>query len=72
MQSLVVSGNFRELSQDELYEVNGGALLKGALFAWGIDAFVEAVTGRSVASNVVHIMRTVVTDPNWNYTPAAF
>jgi len=35
MQSLALSGNFRELSQDELYEVNGG---------WGwVDNTVAAV-----------------------------
>ena len=50
MQSLVLSGNFRELSQDELYEVNGGVgkLLLGNIAGTLIGAVHAGVRGDCV------------------------
>jgi len=40
MQSLALTGNFRELTDDEMQEVNGGAIK-----LLGIGAFTGAVIG---------------------------
>jgi len=48
MQSLVLSGNFRELSPDELYEVNGGIVL--TIAALYIGAKVGAKIGAKIAA----------------------
>jgi len=52
MQSLVLAGNFRELSHDELYEVNGGigfigGLVIGVAVSWVADGILLSTTGKS-------------------------
>lgn len=63
MQSLVVSSNFKELTDDEMQEINGGGFLiktlifiGGAIASEAIDQTIIQMTGSSIGTWVNRAM----------------
>jgi len=60
MQSLVLAGNFRELSQDEMFDVNGGWICWREVGRAGAEGFTEgALTGGIVGAIVGSAVGTI-------------